>query len=317
MEILYWTAIFICSLFVLIKSAQYFIDSAETISLGFNISPFIVGVTIVALGTSIPELVSSFFAAKNGSSEIVIGNVVGSNISNILLILGTTFLIQKNITLDFKKQKWDYFILLATAILISYFVFDLHFSTTEAITCIIFLCGYILYTVLYHKNDKNESEKMTPDTSIQWVTFVIGALSSLLIFLSAKYTIVSVKELAILLNISPEIIALTAVSLGTSLPELVVSIVAAKKGMSNIIIGNIIGSNIFNTFAVMGIPFFVNKHLVIPKEIINFSIPVMLLATFLFFLLAVRKKANTSNGILFILMYILFIVGVVLNINIL
>lgn len=312
MILLFWLIVFVVSLFILIKASDYFTDSAEKIGLSFGLSPFIVGVTIVAFGTSLPELASSIMAVLQNSSEIVVGNVVGSNITNIFLILGISAILGKTLKIDHDLISVDLPMFVGSAFFLSLTILDGKFSIGEAILAII---GIILYTTYTAKADKKENEldiKIQKDKKKNWIVYSILTLSIIFIYLGAKYTVDSVIKIAEILKIGKEIIAIGVVALGTSLPELVVSIRAAKKGKAEIAIGNILGSNIFNIFAVMGISALFGT-LIIPNSIITFGLPVMLVATLLYFFITQDKKITIWEGWLLILFYVFF-VGKLMNI---
>ncbi len=303
-----WIIIFIASIYTLVKSSDYFTDSAEKIGLHFKIPAFIVGVTIVAIGTSLPELISSIFAVIAKSSEIVIGNVVGSNIANIFLVLGVAAIFGKKLKVDFGLVHVDLPILFGATVLLAIAAWDGEFLLIEALLALALLTFYMLYTVQTQKADKKlkkEVRKKKEDklkTKV-WLTLI---LSAFFIFLGAKYTVESVIAISQMLDIGKEIIAVTAVALGTSLPELFVSITAAKKGNASMAIGNVLGSNIFNTLGIMGISALFGT-LIIPKSILTFSLPIMVLATLTYFFTTQDREVTQWEGWMLIILYILFI----------
>lgn len=315
-EVILWLGVFVAAITVLVIASNTFINSAEKIGVSFSIPSFIIGVTIIAAGTSLPELVSSTLGVINGSSEIVIGNVVGSNISNIFLILGFVAVISKSIRIDYEIVNVDLPLLIGSAFLLSIFVFDGHFSMFEAILSLISLVVYMVYALSVEESaisvddELEQLKKAHPKaTWKEWLGVVLGGG---FIYLSADYTVTSIIKLSELLKIGSEIIALTAVSLGTSLPELVVSVAAARKGKPDIAVGNILGSNIFNSFAVMGIPRLFGP-LIIPASVINFSIPLMLGASILYFFIAQNKLITRWEGFMLLIFYVYFIGQVYVN----
>jgi len=294
-------AIFIASLIVLVKASDYFVNAAERIGLALGMSSFVVGVVIVGIGTSLPELVSSVLAVVGGSSEIVIGNVLGSNITNILLVLGVAAVIGKEFSIDYDLMKVDLPILLGSSFLLALMIWDTNFSTGEAILCLICLVIYILNSFV--KQPELEDEKRETAGGKYWMMLL---LSPVFIFLGAKFTVDSVIAMSKILGIGAEVIALSAVALGTSLPEVMVTISATRKGNPEMAIGNIIGSNIFNTFVVMGVSALVGT-LTIPKAIIEFSLPVFIFATVLYVVITMDKKVNRWEGGLLLAFYLFFI----------
>tara|TARA_Y100000310_G_scaffold70474_1_gene66145 strand:- start:6186 stop:7145 length:960 start_codon:yes stop_codon:yes gene_type:complete len=314
-ELITLIAIFIVSLFVLIKSSDYFTDSAEKIGVRLGLPAFIVGVTIVAVGTSLPELISSIFAVLKNSSEIVVGNVVGSNIANIFLILGITAIIGKKIKVTYELIHVDLPILIGSAFLFAVMIWDGVFSLPEALLSIAGIVLYFSYTInteRVHK-DKEIKKEMKGELKLKnhilksWGVLIV---STVFIYIGAKYTIESVIGLSSALNIGTEIIAVTAVALGTSLPELAVSITAAKKGKPEMAVGNILGSNIFNTFAVMGIPAVIGT-LIIPSSILTFGLPVMVIASLLYFFMTQDRRITRWEGYLLLMFYVFFVGKVV------
>jgi cation:H+ antiporter len=309
LDLIIWVLVFIASMITLIKASGYFINSAEKIGVALKISPFIVGVTIVALGTSLPELVSSIFAVIQGASEMVIGNVIGSNITNIFLILGIAAVLTKNkLTVDRGLIHVDLPLLFGSAVFLTIAVWDQKFTLVEAILALALATVYILSTVkLQHADTKTKREvkKRGKKRKVELKTGLILLLSGLLIVLAARYTVESVIHLSAILNIGTEIIAISAVALGTSLPELFVSVTAAKKGHAEMAIGNILGSNIFNALAVMGIPALIGD-LTIPRSILTFGIPVMLIATLVYFFTTQDQEVTKWEGWMLLILYVLF-----------
>jgi len=309
LDILLWGLVFIVALFVLIKSADYFTDSAEKIGIALKISPFIVGVTIVALGTSLPELISSIFAVINGASEIVIGNVVGSNIANICLVLGVAAILSKKMHVDRGLINIDLPILFGSAVYLIITAWDGIFSLGEGILGLLFLTIYLISTVKEQEADtktKKEVRQKQKQKKLKTKTIIILLLSAVFIFLGAKYTVDSVIRLSEILNIGKDVIAISAVALGTSLPELFVSITAAKKGNAEMAIGNVLGSNIFNTLAVMSIPAFIGK-LTIPTSVLHFSLPVMMLVTLVYLFTTQDQEVTQWEGWMLVILYLIFI----------
>ncbi len=307
----FWIFVFIVSLAFLIKASNYFIDSAEKIGVFFKIPSFIIGVSIVAFGTSFPELISSIFAVIKHSSEIVVGNVIGSNITNIFLILGLTAIIGRTITLSYDIAIVDLPLLVGSALLFGLMIWDGSFSIYEALFSIAGIIIYIFYAVnnsiTNHKISKKASQKEKLLTQkLTAKTWLILFISLGVIYFSARYTVDSIIRIAELLNIGKELIAASAVALGTSLPELVVSVVAIRKGESSIAVGNILGSNIFNTFAVMGIPALFGT-IIIPETMIAWGLPIMIIATALFFLVTQQKRITQWEGWLLLVFYLLFL----------
>jgi len=314
-EVGLWILIFVTCIYILIRSSDKFTDAAEELGLALGISPFIVGVTIVSIGTSLPELISSIVAVVQGSSQIVVGNVIGSNITNIFLILGLAALIGRRMRLTRELIHVDLPFLIGSAFLFTIMVWDGVFTAGEAVLSLLAFVAYLIYVIQTEKRaDKEIRSEMKKELrhrpKIRANTIGKLAFTALLIYISAHLTITAVIQFSSITNIGTEIIALTAVALGTSLPELMVTISAARKGKPEMAVGNILGSNIFNTLLVMGIPAFIGS-IFIPKSILYFGLPIMLIATLLFFFSTQDRDITRWEGILLLIFYILFITKVV------
>lgn len=297
--------IFIVSLIILIKSSDKFTEAAEKIGQKLNINQFIIGVTILAIGTSLPELITSLIALKNKSTEIIIGNVIGSNIANILLVLGIIAIFSKKIKTKHTTPKIDIFVFFSTLIFITITFLDNYFTRLEGILGLFILLYYLLTLNSKNKNKNEKKKKKTSKKGLK-LQFLIIFLSSFFIYLSAKYTIFAVINLSNIFNIGKEIIAISAVAIGTSLPELIVSLQATKKGNLGMAFGNVLGSNIFNTFAVLGIPALF-KNLIIPQNIIYLSIPLLIFASLLFYFILKTKKLTKTLGYVMLIIYFLYL----------
>lgn len=292
--------IFLVSLTVLLLASDRFVDSSEKVGLALGIPSFVVGVTIVAFGTSLPELATSIVSVYSGTSEVVIGNAVGSNITNILLVLGAAAIFGKGIKIEHDVMKSDMPMLFGSAFLLYFALQDYVLSMAE---CIIFLIALAVFLNSSLKStDDTEDIQKTKTSPKDWITIVIGAA---LIYFSAKYTIDSLKELAMMANIPTHVIAITVVALGTSLPEVVVSLSAAKKGNHGIAVGNVLGSNIFNTYAVMAIPGLLG-NLTIPESTMQFSVPFMIAVSILFGMICLTKNISKWEGIMLVAFYVFF-----------
>ncbi len=292
--------IFFASLALLVKSSDYFIDSAEKIGLSFGISPFIVGVTIIAFGTSLPELATSIASVLRDQSEIVVANVVGSNITNILLVLGLTAAVGKRIIIDDDLLDTDMPVLIVGAFFLWFVLRDLEVSYFEAS---LFLLALVIFLMKSLFMDREDETKKVKASALQYI-ILIGA--GALVALSANWTIGALENISISLQVNPELIALSMIALGTSLPEVVVSIQAARRGKSALAVGNVLGSNIFNTFAVIAIPRFVGR-LEIPATMLDFSIPFMIATSVIFLVVILNKKISRWEGLVLIVLYLYYL----------
>jgi len=245
--------IFIVAMAVLIKGADYVIEESERVALHYNISHFVIGATLVALGTSLPEMAASMMASGAGKGDIAVSNIIGSNIINISLVLGLVFLISKNImpTRDIfaKDSAWGLFPVM-TFILIS---FDGVISRFEGMMFIMMMGAYLLFLV---NNDDDITAEIDEDLAKEKFDFkrtglYLGA-GFMMVLIGANFTIESATAIAKSFGVSEWIIGLLLIAFGTSLPELMVSLSAAKRGNADMIIGNIIGSNVANFTVALG-----------------------------------------------------------------
>ncbi len=289
------------SLFVIVKSADYFTQSAEKIGLYIGLSPFIVGTIILSIGTSLPELATSIAAVFQHHSEIVVADVVGSNTTNILLVVGLSIVFTKNTTLDHNASLVDLPILVASAFFVYLSFIEGNFNIIQGVFFLLALAVYVSYAASTKKVflEENDSKLSLKDP-------LLLILSVVFLNFGSKYTIKSIVQIATILNISPGVIAATAIALGTSLPELLVSVTAAKKGKLDIAIGNVIGSNIFNAFGVIGISsIFGEIH--IGQSTAKIGIPYMLISTLLLVFVVQNKKLSKWVGITFLILYFYYI----------
>lgn len=307
----FWIILFFASLFTLVKASSFFVDSAEKIGMYFGASSFVIGITIIAMGTSLPELVSSIIAVFKKSSEIVAGNIVGANIANILLISGIAAVMSKKaVELDSNFSKIDLPIFLGSAFVFAASAANGLFSWSEALVCLFIFTSYMIFIIKSNRKKRvegmKEELKEEKQEGLNQATVLIFILSGIFIYFGAMYTVESVIGISKALKISKELIAISAVSLGTTLPEMMVTISAMKKGDSNMAVGNILGSNIFNVLCVAGVPALFGS-IIIPKSIIYFGLPSMLGATLLYFFIVRDKKITRQEGWLFLALYALFI----------
>ncbi len=248
----------------LIKSAVFFANR-------FKISSFVIGLTVVAFGTSLPELVISLEAVLSNKSTIAIGNIVGSNIANVGLVLGFTSFIFP-IAIHFQRIKRDLYIYLFVCIVFVVFLYDGVISRIEGFAL---LTGLVLYTwscIKFRPEQVVKSVTSIVKTGKALILFVLGILG---LYFGADLFIKGAIELASILGVSEVVIGMSVVALGTSLPELSTCVVASFHKEHAISVGNIIGSNIFNILSVIGIVGFV-KPIISPKEILTFEIPIMI-----------------------------------------
>lgn len=272
-----------------------------------------VGVLIVAIGTSLPELIAGIFASGSDKSEMVVGNVIGANVSNIFFILGITSLVsRKSIHLGEEYIFIDLHFMLGSATILVLFLLDGQVSLAEGI---LLLLGFGIYQVYLLRSEKpdvvhtlnDEKEIKKGRVAIKDIGIIV--LSGAGVYFGAKFTVSSVIDIATHLGVSEAIIGLTAMSLGTTLPELAVSISAARAGKPEIAVGNILGSCIFNAFTVAGVAALI-EPLVIPDDIKLTAITFLITASVFFYLLSQDKKVSRFEGMLFLLFYLIFLLKI-------
>jgi cation:H+ antiporter len=306
---------FAASLAVLLAAARFFTQSAERVGLALGMSPFAIGVLIVSAGTSLPELVASLVAAGRGTSEIVIGNVLGANLSNLLLVMGAVAIAaRQSVRLGDHYILIDLHFLLGSVLLAALVLRDGTVGPGEGAILLTAYAVYLLYLTREGRTDKNLTTGIDTAVAAEALRFpgrdlVVMAAAAALIYLGARYTISSLESLARLAGVGPELIALTLLSVGTTLPELVVSAVAAREGKADVAVGNVLGSCVFNTLAVVGAASLV-APLVATRGMLELPLPVFGAAALLFYLLTLDKRVSRWEGILFILAYVLFVLEV-------
>ena len=235
----------------LIKGSDFFVDGASSIASHLKIPTIIVGLTIVAFGTSAPEAAVSITSSLTGSNAMAVSNVIGSNLFNMLMVIGIAALLS-NLLMKKSVLKKDLPFLVAITLLFAIFIFiGWDITNIEGIILLIILAGYIIYLIRGSKKSKNandvEAAKFTLPKSI--ILIIIGLAG---IIIGGDLVVDSASAIAIALGMSETLVGLTIVAIGTSLPELVTSITALKKGENQLVIGNVIGSNIFNILFVLG-----------------------------------------------------------------
>ena len=300
----------VASLAVLIWGADKFVDNSSLIAKKIGVSELTIGLTIVALGTSAPEIFVGISSVLNNSESIAMGTVVGSNISNIALIFGVSC-----IGISFLPKKTPIIQLmpfLVAALILGYVLIDLNVSKFDGFLLLLSFC-YFLYVINANRNTQTLiDEQQDKNNSITLIFLTIGLIS--LIF-GSRYAVIYAEKIAILLNISELIIGLTIIAIGTSLPELAATISAVLKKKTDMVVGNVIGSNVLNiTLVVPIIGFFSSVQL--DQVLLSRDFTIMISATIVFMLLVLfySNKVFSVNairliGILFVSSYILYLLS--------
>ena len=302
---------------LLVKGADCFVDGASSVAKKFRIPAFVIGLTIVAFGTSAPELAVSITAAMKGSNDIAIGNVVGSNIFNTLVVLGASAAITP-IVVDKGMIKKDYPLSIFATVLLGVLALDTIFFKADAmslgrvdgIILLVAFAGFMVMTVKAGMEGRTEEEEVEAMPMMKSLIFIALGLAG--IVWGGDLSVEGAKEIARFFGLSEAIIGLTIVAVGTSLPELVTSIIAAKKGESDIAVGNVIGSNIFNIFLILGV-----SSAILPMNVsgtylydIGMLIAVMVLT---YLPIAKTKRVTRGMGIAMVLVYVAYTVYLIMR----
>ena len=284
--------------------ADYLILGSKSIASKFKIPPIVVGITLVAFGTSLPELIVSIIAILKGESGIVIGNVVGSNIANIGLVLGVTAILTP-IVFSFKKISFDLYFLLVITLLPLLFIYLGELVLWQGICFLLLLGGYCWHLLNGdHEFDENLSDENLSDGLTISLKIIFGIIG---LGFGAHIFVLGAKGIAIALGVSSLVIGMSIVALGTSLPELAASLAAAKHNEKDFVIGNIIGSNIMNIIAVLGFTLLIHPISVEFTEVFMHGIFMMTLTLGLFFILKFRGGITKYSAGLLLLIYIIFL----------
>ena len=323
----------VVGVFFLVKFCDLFVGAASSIAKKLKIAPMIIGLTVVAMGTSCPELAVSVSDSigcliNGGYANVAIGNVVGSNICNILLVLGLSVIFTPIIIKKSTLKKEMPFLMGVSLLLVIFGIFFGVGTVTgnyailrwEGIIFVVLMIGYLVFLVIDAKHHPVEDENQEEIKDMKmWKAILFVVLGAIGIAAGGEFVVFGAKGLAVTgatamginHDLAESLVGLTIVAVGTSLPELVTSTVAAKKGQNDIALGNVIGSNIFNILFVLGIAATVNP-LTTGNEIVV-DLIVMMSITTLLFALAFIGKLGRKTGILFITIYVLYLTYLILR----
>lgn len=287
---------------LLIVGADFLVDGASGIAKKFHIPEIIIGLTIVSIGTSMPELFVSITSAIDGYSDMALGNVIGSNLCNLLLILGLSSLIKP---VDFQEETRKYEIPM-TIILMIFSNISGGISRIEAVILLVLFGLFIAYTIYMGKKKSKEDSKVVEEKNknktIKNIILIILGIVGLKF--GGDFVVNNAVNIAQMFNISEKVISLTILAIGTSLPELVTSVTAAIKGNSDIAIGNIIGSNIFNILLILGVSSVIKP--ITFNSSYNMDLSILCISTVilaLFPTIPPKNKMSRANGLIYVLMY--------------
>ena len=297
----------------LIKGADWLVEGASSVASNFKVSKLLIGLTIVAFGTGAPELAVSFSSLINGSTDILIGNVIGSNIINVLLLIGIAAVIHpikvKKATVS---KELPLLLLISTALIVLILDTNLAkamtntFSRADAIICLLFFGIFLYYLITLARKNKKEAKKVEKPKYKLGKSFLFVILGLVGVVAGSQLVVNSASAIALAVGISERIISLTIVALGTSLPELVTTVNAARKGESDLLVGNIVGSNIFNICIVLALPVAIVGGIT-PNSFEVVDLFMFVFSSLLVCVLARRDhKITRRSGVLMLLTFLLY-----------
>ena len=302
----------VLGMFFMIKGADFFVDGASNIAKALKIPTLIIGLTLVSIGTSAPELSVSVTSALQGKDDMSFGNVLGSNIFNVFVVIGASALMMPlAVSKDIIKK--DIPILLgiyAVLVLFAFVIDPYQISLIEGIIIFLLFLAYTIYLIFRAKDEPNEEEETK--SKPWWLNAIFVVLGLLGIIVGGNFVVDNASEIAKILGMSELLISLTIVAVGTSLPELVTSVVAAKKGENDIAVGNAIGSCLFNIVLILGI-----SSMIFPVGLELYQLVdviVMIIAVVLIFVFAFKSyKINKWQGVVLILLYVVYLAYIIIR----
>lgn len=319
--------LFILGLALVVKSADYFLTAAEKIGVTLRLPAFILGVVLVGFGTSLPELTTSIAAVIDGQNAIAISNITGSNIANILIIIGFSTIAFGTIKFEKNLIDLDLPLLISTTTLFALMIIDGKLNTFDGAILLAGFAGYLLYS-LYYKEDKafhsglisiiSKLSKRTDESveskeqAMTKMTIVVAVLSILTLAIGSKVTVDNLLIIVKEAGIAVDVISFFALAIGTSLPELVVSIKAHKKGQGDLIVGNIIGSNMFNILLIGGVAGILKPQIIastmVPWTIVGLGASVLFLTVG-----GITRRIHIWEGFNFLLVYLVLSTIIIAN----
>lgn len=298
------------ALYVLVRGADLFVEGAKKIGASFGMSSFAIGVLIVGIGTSLPELASSIAAVMEGATEIVVANAVGSNITNILLIVGVLALLGGPVMINKNLLNTELPIFFIATV---HFVFSVHDGVVDRVEALLLFgtfCAYMWYLFSSSNKAKEEmeAEPVHDKVEIRDIVFVIMGIVAVLA--GAHYTVEMAVKIATGFSVPIGLVSIGAIAIGTSLPELFVSLQAIKTNETDLAIGNIFGSNAFNILMVVGIP-----GLIMPLQagevVMDLGLSVLIAASLILFVAGLSKRVQRWEGVMMLLFFSFFLIKLV------
>ena len=303
----------VVGMFLLIKGADFFVDGSSKIARFFKIPSLIIGLTLVSMGTSAPEASVSINAAINDLNDLSIGNVVGSNIFNTLLILGVSSIFTVLcVSKDMKKYDIPIMIFVyLVLILFSFVITPFRVDLIESLIMLFLFVSYIIFLIFRAKKDKKVEEESEIKINI-FTSVIFAVLGLAAIIFGGDLVVDSASKIATKLGMSESLVGLTIVAVGTSLPELVTSVVASIKKENDIAIGNVVGSNIFNVIFILGLSSTISS-LTLNSALLFDLIAMIVSGVLLLIFTLFSDKINKKQGLLFILLYVAYIAYIIIR----
>jgi len=306
-SLIQWSVILIISLFVLVKAADLFIAGAKEMGEYFKMSQFVIGVLIVGMGTSLPELASSLAGAWSGETEIVLANAVGSNITNILLIVGVLAFLGGKVIIKQELIKTELVVFFIATVNFIAVVFDGRVDRVEGLLLLGTFSAYIWYLFMEAKQPKTSSKIIKSNSSFPFKALIVSIFSLTALLVGASYTIDMAVNIATAFAVPIGLISITAIAIGTSLPELFVSIQAIKTKQTEMAIGNIFGSNAFNMLVVVGLP-----ALIVPLSagvvVMKLGLGIMIASSAIFFVIGLARQVMRWEGLMMLIFFLFFLI---------
>ena len=297
----------------LIKGADWLVDGSSSVASNFKVSKLLIGLTIVAFGTGAPELAVSFSSLISGNTDILLGNVIGSNIINVLLLIGIAAVIHPiRVKKDTVSKELPLLLLISTALIVLVLDTTLTeamanvFSRSDAIVCLLLFGIFLYYLISLARKNKKEAKKIEKPKYKLGKSFLLILVGLAGVVAGSQLVVNSASFIATAMGISERIISLSIVALGTSLPELVTTITAAKKGESDLLVGNIVGSNIFNICIVLSLPVAISGAIT-PENFKILDLAMLIGSTLLICVLARRDhKITRLEGVLMLTIFTIY-----------
>ena len=316
-QMLFSIFLLVVGLVVLVSGGEFLVKGASSIALRARISPLVIGLTIVAFGTSAPELFISVQSALQGSPDLAMGNVVGSNICNLALVLGVTAIIFP-VPVQQDSIRIDWPMTMGSSLLLYLLVQDLLLSYLEGVTFVLILTAYSTFVIVKSRRQNKAGQAILEDADLPaepsksiWKDVIFITLGTMALAFGSEWFVDGAKALALNFGVSERVIGITVLALGTSLPELVTATVAAFRKATDIAVGNLMGSNIFNVLSILGITSIIQpievSAVIVSEDMLWMLAITLVILPMMFF----KKKITRTEGMLILLVYCYYIFTVV------